>query len=290
MWAIPLGLILCVVSNFLISAINFSSIYDKYLFYPSHNVGAPAELKGADCQVRSFKSEGQEIVCWYYKRANDDGLVLISHGNGGNLSHGSRLAAHMLKDTNCSVLLYDYAGYGKSEGKPSVKGILQDGLAAFDFAVDSLGYNANQIIVYGESLGCAVTCHIASERKPGGIILQSGFRSLPTIARDTFAPLKVMPGFAFPEPKLDNEKVLRGVHAPLLILHGKHDRIVPFHHGEELYRTASQPKIFVPLEHSGHNDTCTADGDLYDKAVSDFVKSLGKQSASASLDTPPLSN
>ena len=220
MCMLPQGLIIVAILNFIFAGLSFSSVYDKFLFYPSKTVHEPAQIGGAECQVLNFKtSDGNELSCWYYKHPADSGLVLVSHGNGGNISHRSTLTGHLLKDTDYSVLLYDYEGYGNSQGKPSIKGILKDGIAAFDFAVEKLGYSPGKIIVYGESLGCAVTCDIASKRKPQGIILQSGFRSLPSIARDLFGPLKIMPGFIFPEPKLDNEKLLKGEHAPLLIMH-----------------------------------------------------------------------
>jgi fermentation-respiration switch protein FrsA (DUF1100 family) len=280
MWTIPQSVIVWVIIHFLCGGFGFSMIYDKFLFYPSSVVQAPAQIAGAECQIMTIKeADGTEISCWYYKKPSDNGLMLVSHGNAGNLSHRSQLAAHLMLDSNCSVLLYDYQGYGNSQGKPSVKGILKDGLAAFDFSVDKLGYAPSKIIVYGESLGCAVTCAIASERKPEGMILQSGFRSLPTIARDIFGPLKLMPGFCFPEPKLDNEKLLKGEHAPLLILHGRDDEVIPFSHGEALYRSASQPKTFVPLEHSRHNDTFVADQETFDRSIADFVKTLGQTKA-----------
>jgi uncharacterized protein len=275
MWIIPQALVVWVFLNWFASGLSFYTLYDKFLFYPSRTVHEPAQISGAELQILSFnESDGSKISCWYYKKPNDAGLVLVSHGNGGNISHRCRLGEHLLKDTDCSVLLYDYEGYGASEGKPSVKGILKNGLSAFDFAVDKLGYSPSKVIVYGESLGCAVTCYIASRRKAEGIILQSGFRSLPSIARDIFKPLKIMPGFIFPEPRLDNEKLLKGEHAPLLIMHGKNDEVIPFHHGEDLYRSASPPKTFISLDNSGHNDTYVADGKKFDQGIADFVKTL----------------
>lgn len=188
--------------------------------------------------------------------------------------HRTDLAKHLLDDTSCSVLLYDYQGYGTSSGKPSVKGILKDGLCVFDYAVNELGYKDNQVTVYGESLGCAVTCYLAANRHPRAMILQSPFRSLPSIAKDVCGPLKMLPQAVFPEPRLNNEDVLKGKHAPLLIMHGTHDEVIPVEHGKRLYSSASEPKKFVLLERSSHNDTYIADAELFDKTLRDFFKDL----------------
>lgn len=268
-------IVLCVLLNYMPASQSFLGLFEKFLFYPSTEVLDPAPIKGAECQVLSIKQEnGKDLSCWYYKKPADNGLILVSHGNAGNISHRCELSRHLLSDTDCSVLLYDYQGYGHSEGTPSIKGILKDGIAAFDFAVKELQYPPDKIIVYGESLGCAVTCEIASQRQPRAMILQSGFRSLPTIAKDVFGPLKLMPGFAFPEPRLDNEKIVEGKHPPLLIIHGVHDEVIPFQHGQALYKKASEPKKFVVLENSGHNDTFVSDRDLFDRSISDFVREL----------------
>jgi uncharacterized protein len=279
MWPLTSVLIVCAVFVLFLAAFTFSGLYEHFLFYPLNDMLEPTPIEGTEWRSLSFREPGgNEIVCWYYKKeANDAGLILVSHGNAGNISHRGRLAEHLIKNSNYSVLLYDYRGYGRSSGTPQVRGILEDGLAAFDFAVQELHYKPCRIIVYGESLGCSVACAIAAQRQPQGIIWQSGFRSLPAIARDAFFPFKIMPGFVFPEPKLASEKLLAGKHSPLLIMHGRHDEVIPFRHSEILYARASEPKKFVVLEHSGHNDTYIADADLFDRSIADFVQSLKGQ-------------
>lgn len=237
----------------------------------------PAKISGAEeCrQLKIKEPDGSEISAWFFRKHDDDGLVLVSHGNAGNISHRLELARHLMDDTNCSVLLYDYKGYGDSPGVPTVNGILTDGMAAYDYARSELHFPEDEIILYGESLGCAVSCHIGAHRKPKAIIFQSGFRSLPAIAKDILGPLKIIPGSLFPEPKLDNEKLLMKEHAPLLIMHGKKDEVIPFRHGKTLFHKASEPKTFVPLEHSRHNDTYTAaDKELFDRSITDFVRKV----------------
>jgi len=260
---------------FVLPCLNLSVFYDKYLFYPSSELTPPTAIAGVECQPLRFKLDsGNEVTCRYFQRPEAKNLILVSHGNGGNMSNRGVIVEHLLKNTDCSVLLYDYEGYGQSGGEPSTKGILVDGLATFDYAADKLGYPPCKIILYGESLGCAVTCSISSKRKPLGIIFQSGFYSLPTAAKSLMPALKVMPGFVFPEPRLDNGKILIAEHPPLLILHGKNDKVIPFKHGAELFKRASEPKLFVPLENSGHNDIYSADAGLVDSTIAEFVRGL----------------
>lgn len=250
-------------------------LYEKLLFYPFKDIAAPPSIEGAEVQVLTFEeAHGTQLSGWLYKLcAGDSGLILMSHGNAGNIMHRVELARRLVSDTGCSIFLYDYQGYGASQGSPSVKGILRDGIAAFDFAVEKLEYKSEQIIVYGESLGCAVAAYIASQRQARAIILQSPFRSLPAIARDVFNPLKMLPGIIFPEPHLNTEELLKTAHAPLLILHGKSDEVIPYRHGESLHRVALEPKTFVCLA-SRHNDTYVADRETFDRSVRDFVASL----------------
>lgn len=268
-------LIFAVVIYVLLSSVVYSGLYEKFLFYPMTEMDAAPTIYGIQSEVLSI-AEGQNkgIEGWYFKNPASNNLVIVSHGNAGNISHRIELARHLIDDTSASILLYDYQGYGNSKGHPSVKGILQDGLAAYDYATERLGYKSEEIVVYGESLGCAVSCYIASQRKTKAIILQSPFRSLPAVARDCVGLLKVLPPVVFPEPRLNNEKLLRKAHAPLLIMHGKHDEVIPFKHGEVLYREAAEPKKFVALENSGHNDTYLADSKLFDTSIKDFFKSL----------------
>ena len=124
MWALAIGLIMTVMCGSIFGDFCWSGLYDKFLFYPSTDMNPPVPITGAELQEFSFdEADGSKISCWYYKKPNDTGLLLVSHGNAGNISHRGELAKHLLSDTSCSVLLYDYRGYGKSVGNPSVKGI-----------------------------------------------------------------------------------------------------------------------------------------------------------------------
>lgn len=221
----------------------------------------------------SFPSvTGEKLNALFFTREGAKKIFLMSHGNAGNVAHRLPQVVHFL-NMGMSVLVYDYQGYGKSGGEPSVGGIINDGVAAYDY-LRSQGWKANQIVVYGESLGCAVSCQIAKQREVAGIILQSGFSSLPSAARDRFVWLNLYPDFTFPNPQLNNCTILAAQHAPLLIIHGVKDFILPVKYGDEMYAKAIQPKHIVRLEHSGHNDLLSQDLKEYVGCISSFIKDL----------------
>lgn len=231
-----------------------------------------AKLKAKVEDVNFPGKGGETLNALYFNKEGAKKILLMSHGNAGNVAHRLPQAVHFL-NLGASVFVFDYAGYGSSKGEPSVSGILDDGVAAYDY-LRSHGWKANQIVVYGESLGCAVSCHIAKQREVAGIILQSGFSSLPSAARDRFVWLNLYPDFTFPNPQLNNCSILSRQHAPLLIIHGVKDFILPVKYGDEMYAKAIQPKRIVRLAHSGHNDILNQDLKEYLSSVATFLHDL----------------
>lgn len=226
----------------------------------------------------TFKSaNGKNLNGLYFKREGAKRVFLLSHGNAGNVAHRLVHVIHML-NLGASVLLYDYQGYGQSEGDPSVQGIVDDGVAAYDFLTKDKGWKAGQVISYGESLGCAVACQIAKQRDVAAIVLQSGFASLPGAARDRFIWLNLFPDFTFPQPQLNNCEILACRHTPLLIVHGVKDNILPIKYAEQMFAAAAEPKRLVKLKNSGHNDVMDADLNDYLAAMTSFLKELGAKS------------
>lgn len=135
-------------------------------------------------------------------------------------------------------------------------------------------YAADKIIVYGESIGSAVTCNIASKRLVEAVILQSGIASLPSAAKHLFVVLNLYPDFVFPEPHLDNVKLVETLKVPILILHGKKDHTVAFENADTLYARANEPKKLVFLDDCGHNDMGVQNTGLFFGSIKDFIGEL----------------
>ena len=234
-------------------------LYDAMLFHPDRsdysklvrNCGGQLkkELSVQSKELTILTPDGRRLAALYFKKPGACKLILVSHGNGGNI--GSRMiVSAALLCCDASVLQYDYEGYGKSDGKPSVRAMVRDGLAAYDFAVDQLHYSASQIIDYGESIGTGVAVQIAQQRAVAGIILSSGFLSLYTAGTDAVFFVSMYPSCWFDD--LDNLSALKKPHPPLLILHGDRDHILKEARAVELYQQASGPKRFVELKDFGH--------------------------------------
>lgn len=255
------------------------ALYTTLVFYPYKEPLTPVSIDGCRCLPVTFQGQnGTTLTGWYFKNPLANRIIMVSHGNTGHMAHRARLAEHLYR-TGCSVFMYDYAGYGTSTGSPSPEVVLEDGISAYNYVHDNLQYRPDQIILYGESLGCAVSSYVTSHKPAGGLILQSGFKSLPDIAKEKFAPFRLFPNAMFYKPHMSNIDVLKAPHPPLLIMHGVRDLVIPFRHAVELSQQASQPVKLVPLTSSGHNDILAADSELFDKALNDFVKSL-----------PPITN
>lgn len=230
-----------------------------------------ANIKKRSIFIRA--NDGSKIHAWLFKVPATDKITIVSHGNAGNLANRFYLAK-ALAHAGSSVLVYDYRGFGLSTGKPTVAGILEDGLAVYDYTVRTLGFPANKIILYGESVGTGVTSFIASKEKCAGVILQSGFESLPAMGRQIFIFLNCYPESVIPEPHLDNLTAIKSIHAPILLLHGQRDRIIPFEHSQQLFANANDPKEIVLLPDCGHNDMGVQNSQQFQDAIDNFVSKL----------------
>ncbi|CAN5183619.1 alpha/beta hydrolase [soil metagenome] len=250
-------------------------LYRWLLFHPyPYEPGAdlPPRIENAEAdEVYIPLRSGKKLHCWYYRVANATKLILFSHGNAGNLSSRNSIL-NLLTKTGASVFIYDYEGFGKSEGLPTIDGICENGLTVYDYLVDQLCIKPENLIVYGESLGTGVAMYLADEKPVGAVILQSGFSSLRTIAQESYPTLRAYPSFLFPTQQLDTLTLAKKPHPPLLIVHGVLDRVVPYSHAERIYKEATEPKQLLTLPDSGHTDICTTAPNEFLETVNDFLK------------------
>lgn len=247
-------------------------IFHPYPYEPGLDQPPPIENAEVEELYLALKS-GKKIHCWFYRLRNARKVILFSHGNAGNLSSRNSIV-NLLAKTGASIFIYDYEGFGKSEGLPTIDGICENGLAAFDYLTDVEKVRSEDIIVYGESLGTGVAMYVADMRPAGGVILQSGFSSLRTIAQEIFPFIRAFPSFLFPAQQLDTLKLSKKPHPPLLIVHGKRDEVVPYSHAVRLFREAAEPKQLLTLPNSGHVDISSTAPTEFLRTVSDFLGSL----------------
>jgi len=256
-------------------------LYGLMLFHPDRTQNDLSSVFGQIKQMFGVSkkdvyfnsSNGVMLHGYYFSLPGSKKTVIVSHGNGGNIDSRMVLAACLLK-CGVSVFMYDYRGYGLSNGNPTIQGVCDDGVAAYDFIAHSAKVAPRDILLYGESLGSGIVCETLKTRQAGGVILESGFDSLLSVAREKVFWLNAYPRELFLQPFLDNNSILAGEHPPLLILHGMKDGLITPDHALALYDNASSPKKLVMLARAGHADLAVCDLRNYFGSLKQFIDSL----------------
>jgi uncharacterized protein len=230
------------------------TLEDRFLF-PGATIARPwCEPPGylRVTELTFASAHGDRIHAWFsapegWKPLR--GAILISHGNGGNLSRMSGRAYRWREPLGRAVLLYDYPGYGKSSGRPSEGGCYAAGEAALQWLIEGQGVPTSEVILVGESMGGAIAVELATQHTVRLLVLNGAFTSFPDMAQ---VRLPCYPSRYLVHNRMDNETKIRRVQCPVLITHGSADSVVPFLQGERLFAAANEPKLFVRLEGHGH--------------------------------------
>ena len=234
-----------------------------------------AGLEFAEVTIRT--EDGERLHAWWVPaRAPSLGHVLLLHGNAGNV--GDRLPhVERLASVGFDVLAFDYRGYGRSTGRPGERGLQLDAHAAYEALLGRRGVDPARVLYLGESLGGAVALALALERPPAGLILQSAFTSVRDMARLHY-PL-IPP--AFVHDGFPSVRRIGRLRAPLLVLHGARDAIVPVMHGDELFGAAPGPKRMHVFPGAGHNDLLAGSGAEWAQVIAAWAGELGLSAAAA---------
>src|SRR4051812_16152297 len=197
-------------------------------------------------------ADGTKLHAWWLPPTDPAaGAVLVAHGNGGNLTHRGQLAADLRRTLGAGVLLFDYPGYGKSEGKPTEEGCYAAGDAALRWLNEEAKVPTSRVIILGESLGGGPAVELATRHEDcRALVLVFAFTSMPAVAKYHYPWL---PTHTLMRTRFDNLSKIGRVHRPVFIAHGTADAIVPFAHGEQLFAAANEPKEFLRAEGVGHD-------------------------------------
>lgn len=241
-----------------------------FVYKPAREVSYTPDELGLDFDNVTLKTaDGVQLSSWFVP-AEDSGLtVLFCHGNGGNIMH--RLdSINILHNMGLNCFIFDYRGYGDSEGKPSEEGTYLDAMAAYEWLTKVRNIPANRIIILGRSLGASVAAQLAGKVKAMALIIESGFTSYVDMGRKFYPYMPVRWFASFSYRTVD---YIRQVNCPTLIIHSRNDEIVPFEFGLELYEAANEPKRFVELFGS-HNDSFLVSSEIYNRAWTKWLKFL----------------
>jgi fermentation-respiration switch protein FrsA (DUF1100 family) len=252
------------------------SLLHALLYFPSRAITETPKQAGLDYRDLELESDdGERLHGWWIGARTDPlGHLLVCHGNAGNV--GDRvLHAALLTAAGFDVLLFDYRGYGRSSGRPSEEGTYRDARAALACLRDEPGIDPARIFYLGESLGGAVALNLALERPPAGVVLLSAFTGIRDLGRlhYPFVPPPLVPD-AYPTLRR-----IRALHAPLLVLHGERDEIVPLSHATALFESAPEPKRLHVFPGVGHNDLVPLAGAELARVIVSWVSGLPRRRA-----------
>ncbi len=235
---------------------------------PSRELEATPQRMGLAFEPVSLLTEdGLKLDGWFVPHDNPRATLLFFHGNAGNISH--RLESlSFFNNLGLSVLIFDYRGYGASEGRPSEKGIYRDARAAWRYLTEERAIPDTRIILFGRSLGGAVAAYLGAEYAPMGVVLESTFTSIPDMAAELYPWL---PARWLSRYHYDTLERMTSMHSPVMIVHSRHDEIIPFKHGRLLFERASEPRRFLELA-GDHNSGFMQDIDRYRKHWDDFIR------------------
>lgn len=212
--------------------------------------------------------DGVTLHGWYIP-GEGSRTLLFFHGNAGNISH--RLdSIRQFHRLGLSIFIFDYRGYGRSNGRPRETGIYRDADAAWRFLTEDRGIAANDIIMFGRSMGASAAAKLATRVDPLGLIVESSFTSIPDIAQELYPWL---PARLLSRLRHATRDYIADVSCPVLVVHSRDDEIVPFHHGEAIFAAAPEPRSFLILR-GGHNDAWLLDEVNYIDGLAGYLHGL----------------
>jgi uncharacterized protein len=244
------------------------SLDEQLLFFPTKHPSGnwkPTNLQFEDIYFTS--EDGTKLHGWYCPCEKPRGVVLLAHGNAGNVSSRASWLRYLQNQAKLSVLIFDYRGYGRSEGVATVEGVLKDSQAARAKLCELAKVKPDQLILMGESLGGAIAIELAADVAPRALIVQSTFSSLRDVADVHYPKLS----WLVPAEKLNSVDRISKYRGPLLQSHGSLDRTIPFRLGQRLFQAANEPKQFVEIKQADHNDWLT---DTYKRQLDEFISNL----------------
>ena len=241
----------------------------RLMYFPDGRVPAPRQVGLAGVEsVRFPTADGLELAGWFVPAgAQANATVLVFNGNAGNRAYRAPLAA-ALAAHGLNVLLFDYRGYGGNSGSPTETGLAADARAARAYLADRPDVDAARLVYFGESLGTAVAVGLAAEQPPAALILRSPFTSMADVGAYHYP---ILPVRLLLRDRFASRDTIGRVRAPVLVIAGDRDDIVPLEHSRRLYDAAPSPKELVIITGASHNDDELLAGEELIQAIVRFL-------------------
>jgi uncharacterized protein len=227
-----------------------------------------ARLSGLPLEDVWFQAaDGARLFGWYVEAPANRPVILWCHGNAGNVIHRLENLKFLYRQ-GLSVFIFDYRGYGRSEGRPSEQGLYQDALGAYDYLTRQRMIRPERMVIFGRSLGAAVAGDLAAQKGAAGLILESSFPSIEAVAKFHYGGLPVHWLLRAEFRLIDR---LPQLSLPKLITHGDRDDIIPIELGRRVFDAAKPPKSFYVIPGADHNNTYQVGGAAYFQRFAEFA-------------------
>ena len=246
-----------------------------FVYFPESEVArTPSDIDLDYDDVFFSTSDGVRLNGWFVPGKSEMTLLWF-HGNAGNISHRLDNILLLHRRLGVNVSIFDYRGYGRSEGRASERGIYLDAEAAIEYVVSRGDVNPEkELLLFGRSLGASVAVEMATRYQARALILESPFTSIRAMAKSAYPYLPVGILTSLIQARYDSLSKIGNARTSLMVLHGDIDEIVPVELGRELFDAANEPKRFYAIEGAGHNDTYVIGGHDYFEALGSFVQDL----------------
>ena len=264
----PVLFIACIVYAGIILLV--AIFQSRLVYFPSREINTTPDKAGISHEPVRFRTEDWiDLSGWYIPAPNACETILFCHGNSGNISHRIE-TIKIFHRLGLNTFIFDYRGFGESEGSPGEEGTYRDAEAAWNYLTETLHKAPQDIIIVGRSLGGAIAANLARGRQSKGLIIESSFTSAPAIGRKffPFLPVGLITRFVY-----STDKYLKEVNCPILIVHSSDDDLIPFEFGKSLFESAPEPKQFLEIS-GGHNNGFYTSGKIYEEGIKEFISGL----------------
>jgi fermentation-respiration switch protein FrsA (DUF1100 family) len=245
-------------------------LVDKFAFHPDNvNVISVKELPGEIREIKISAEDNVKTISLYLRSKESDKLVIYFHGNAGNIYH--RIPGLLqINKIGVNVIGVSYRGYGKSDGVPSEDGVYLDGEAVLQYAVEQLGFSKKNIIIFGRSIGTTVAINTVQNMKVGALILVTPLTSGKEHAEHSgLGLISFMAGDSF-----NNIEKITNIDAPLLVVHGTNDQVIPYSMGRKVFDRANVDKKFITINGGGHNNLHETYAQQYWLPILNFIQDI----------------
>ncbi len=241
------------------------------MYYPHKQLEATPEQVGMTYEdVFLVSEDGVRLHGWWIPAERARGTLLFCHGNAGNISHRLELIA-VFRRLRLNVLIFDYRGFGRSQGSPDEQGTYRDGETFYRYLRQEKKIGPEQIVIFGRSLGGAVAIELARRAEAAALVVESAFTSAVDMGKLIFPFLPVR---LLVRNQYDSIRKIGELNLPVLIIHSSDDELVPCGQGERLFNAAREPKEFLRIA-GGHGDGFLVTGSAYAEGLDKFLRQAG---------------